>query len=311
MDLLNDSENPLAVYRGPKGPSRWFTAIEQAKYKAKAVADATVNRLLGQDARTRIDSLTSAQDGPDPFGFDPNVARYAVLAAKAIYKNYFRTEVFGIENVPAGRVLLISNHSGQIPLDGMAIGAALLLEAPRPRFVRSMVEKWTATLPFIAELFPRCGQIVGVPENCIRLLEMDEAVLVFPEGARGISKTFDQRYKLTEFGLGFMRMALAAKAPIVPVAVIGAEEQYVSVANLERVGRLVGMPALPILPQLLLPGGFLPLPTKYRLHFGPPLQFDGEPDDEDAVIDEKVQHVRGTIQSMINRGLKERRSIFR
>lgn len=308
---MERSDRRLTLYRGPRGPSGWFASLERAKTRIKSAADSTVNRLLGDDARARMDALTTAQDGPDPFGFDPNVARYAVVAARALYKNYFRTEVFGIENVPPGRVLLISNHSGQLPLDGMAIGAALLLEPERPRFVRSMVEKWTATLPFIAELFPRCGQIVGVPENCIRLLAMEEAVLVFPEGARGISKTFDQRYKLTEFGLGFMRMALAAKAPIVPVSVIGAEEQYVSIANLERVGKLLGMPALPILPQLLLPGGFLPLPTKYRIHFGPPLAFDGEHDDEDAVIDEKVQVVRSTIQSMINRGLKERRGIFR
>src|SRR5439155_4623730 len=140
---------------------------------------------------------------------------------------------------------------------------------------RSMVEKWTATLPFISELFARCGQIVGVPENCVRLLEMDEPVLVFPEGVRGISKTFDQRYKLTDFGLGFMRMALQTRAPIVPVAVVGAEEQYISVADLRRVARLLGIPALPVLPQLLLPGGFLPLPTKYRVYFGAPLEFEG------------------------------------
>jgi 1-acyl-sn-glycerol-3-phosphate acyltransferase len=250
------------------------------------------------------------ESGVDPFGFDPQVARYGVLVARAIYRSYFRTQVHGIENVPAGRVMLIANHSGQLPLDAVAIAAAMLLEADPPRFVRSMVEKWTATLPFVSEFFARCGQIVGVPENCIRLLEMDEAVLVFPEGARGISKTFDERYRLTDFGLGFMRMALQTQTPIVPVAVIGAEEQYVSVANLRRVARLLGMPALPVMPQLLLPGGFLPLPTRYRIYFGEPLVFPGDPDDEDAVIEEKVWVVKSTVQSMINRGLKERKSIF-
>jgi 1-acyl-sn-glycerol-3-phosphate acyltransferase len=285
-------------------------AIDALKRRARARTDELVDQLLGDDAKARIASLTRPQDGPDEFGFDPRVARYAVVGARAIYKHYFRTEVHGIENVPDGRVMLIANHSGQLPLDGLAIGAALLLEAPRPRFVRSMVEKWTATLPFVAEFFPRVGQVVGVPENCIRLLEHDEAVLVFPEGSRGISKTFDRRYQLTEFGLGFMRMALTAHAPIVPVAVIGAEEQYISVANLERIARLLGMPALPVMPQLLLPGGFLPLPTKYRLYFGEPLRFEGDPDDEDAVIETHVHIVRSTIQSMIHRGLKERRAIF-
>jgi 1-acyl-sn-glycerol-3-phosphate acyltransferase len=307
---MADVDGRLTVYRGPRGASGVLGAIERGATRLRARADAVVDRMLGDDARARIASLTSPQDGPDEFGFDPRVARYAVVAARALYRQYFRTEVFGLENVPAGRVMLISNHSGQLPLDGLAIGAAMLLDAPRPRFVRSMVEKWTATLPFIAELFPRCGQIVGVPENCIRLLESDEAVLVFPEGARGISKTFDKRYQLSEFGLGFMRMALAAKAPIVPVAVIGAEEQYISIANLERLGRVLGMPALPVMPQLLVPGGFLPLPTKYRVHFGAPLSFEGDPDDEDAAIEANVAVVKSTIQSMINRGLKQRRAIF-
>jgi 1-acyl-sn-glycerol-3-phosphate acyltransferase len=216
-----------------------------------------------------------------------------------------------MENVPDGRVLLISNHSGQLPLDGMAIACALLLDRTPPRFVRSMVEKWTATLPFVSEFFPRVGQIVGVPENCLRLLEMDEPILVFPEGSRGISKPFSQRYKLTEFGSGFMRLALQTRTPIVPVAVIGAEEQYVSVSDMKPLAKLLGMPALPLLPQLLIPGGFLPLPTRYRIHFGEPMMFQGDPDDEDAVMEEKVAKVRGTVQSMINRGLKERRSIFR
>jgi 1-acyl-sn-glycerol-3-phosphate acyltransferase len=303
-------DGQLTVYRGPRSASGALAALGRLKDRVRARADAAVDALLGEDAKRRIDSLSGTHDGPDEFGFDPRVARYAVVAARALYRSYFRTEVYGIEHVPAGRVMLISNHSGQLPLDGMAIGASLLLDAPRPRFVRSMVEKWTATLPFVAEFFPRCGQVVGVPENCIRLLENDEAVLVFPEGARGISKPFEQRYKLTEFGLGFMRMALAAKAPIVPVAVIGAEEQYVSIANLEKLGQLIGMPALPVMPQLLVPGGFLPLPTKYRIYFGEPLRFEGDPDDEDAAIEANVSAVKSTIQSMINRGLKERRAIF-
>lgn len=305
-----DRDSSLAVYRGRRSANGLLGAWGRAKDRLRARADAIVDELLGDDARARIESLTKSIDGPDEFGFDPRVAKYAVVAARAIYKRYFRTEVFGIDHVPEGRVMLIANHSGQLPFDGLAIGAALLLEAKRPRFVRSMVEKWTATLPFIAEFFPRVGQVVGVPENCIRLLENEEAVLVFPEGSRGISKTFDRRYQLTEFGLGFMRMALAAKAPIVPVAVIGAEEQYISIGNLERIARWLGMPALPVMPQLLLPGGFLPLPTKYRIYFGEPLTFEGDPDDEDAVVEAHVATVKRHVQSMIHRGLKERRAIF-
>jgi 1-acyl-sn-glycerol-3-phosphate acyltransferase len=309
---MNDSASrSLVPYRGRRRHPA-LEAIGAFRDRVLQRANAVVDTLVGDEALDRLNRLTM-QRGPagvDPFGFDPGVAKYAVLAGRAISRQYFRTQIFGIEKVPTGRVLLISNHSGQLPLDGLAIGASMLLDADPPRYVRSMVEKWTATLPFVGEFFARCGQIVGVPENCVRLLEMDEAVLVFPEGARGISKTFDQRYKLTDFGLGFMRMALQTQAPIVPVAVIGAEEQYISVANLERLARLVGFPALPVMPQMLLPGGFLPLPTRYRIYFGDPLRFTGDPDDDDAVIEEKVWVVRSTIQSMLNRGIKERKSIF-
>jgi 1-acyl-sn-glycerol-3-phosphate acyltransferase len=165
-------------------------------------------------------------------------------------------------------------------------------------------------LPFVSTFFARVGQVVGVPENARRLLELGEALLVFPEGARGISKSFSERYKLTDFGLGFMRLALETRTPIVPVAVIGAEEQYVSLGSLDRVARALRMPSFPILPQLLVPGGQLPLPTRYRLYFGEPMHFEGDADDDDGVIEEKVLRVKTTIQSMLNRGLRERKSIF-
>src|SRR5213079_3096321 len=111
------------------------------------------------------------------------------------------------------------------PVDGALIGAALFMDVEPPRFMRAMVEKWTQTLPFVSLLFARCGQVVGVPENAKHLLTNEEALLVFPEGMRGISKPFSKRYQLEEFGLGFMRLAIETRTPIVPVAVIGAEEQ--------------------------------------------------------------------------------------
>jgi len=269
-------------------------------------------RLLGRDFEDRLERVTAAMGsgGVDPFGLDPAWAKYAVGVAAFFHRFYFRTAVSGIDRVPSGRVLLVSNHSGQIPLDAMILGAAMFLDTDPPRIVRSMVEKWTQTLPFISTMFSRVGQVVGVPENARRLLDLGEAILVFPEGARGISKSFAERYRLGEFGLGFMRLALETSTPIVPVAVIGAEEQYISLGNFGALARAFGMPNFPILPQILLPGGQLPLPTKYRITFGEPMSFEGDPDDDDAVIEEKVAKVRGTIQSMLNRGLKERKNIF-
>jgi 1-acyl-sn-glycerol-3-phosphate acyltransferase len=186
----------------------------------------------------------------------------------------------------------------------------MFMDAEPPRIVRAMVEKWAVSLPFVSLLFTRVGQVVGVPENAQRLLQQGEALLVFPEGTRGISKTFDRRYKLAEFGLGFMRMAIETDTPIVPLAIVGGEEQYISVANLQNLAKILRIPSFPVLPQLLLPGGQLPLPTKYRIWFGEPMRFSGDPDDDDAVMDEKVWLVKQTIQSMLNRGIKERKHIF-
>ncbi len=254
--------------------------------------------------------LHLGESGVDPFGLDPEWVKYALAGAAFMHRRYFRSEVFGAKNVPTGRLLLVSNHSGQVPFDAMMLGAAMFMDVEPPRFIRAMVEKWTQTLPFVSTLFPRVGQVVGVPENARRLLEQDEVLLVFPEGSRGISKPFSQRYQLTEFGLGFMRLAIETKTPIIPTAVVGAEEQYVSVANLGRVARIFGMPSAPLLPQLLLPFGAMPLPVRYRIHFGQPMTFDGDADDDDAVIEEKVARVKATIQSMLNRGVHERKGIF-
>ena len=261
--------------------------------------------------RTQALVVHGNEFGFDPFGLSREHVSGAIRFATWMYRNYFRAQAFGIENIPIeGRVLFVSNHSGQLPFDGLAIGAACFLEPTAPRLLRSMVEYFVPSVPFASYLFARWGQITGTPENCRRLLQAEEAVLVFPEGARGISKPFAKRYQLAPFGKGFMRLALEMQTPIVPVAVIGAEEQYVSVANVQALAKLLRMPAFPILPQLLLPGGQFPLPTKYRLWFGEPLQFAGDPDDDDAVIDEKVWLVKQTIQSMLNRGLKERAHIF-
>jgi 1-acyl-sn-glycerol-3-phosphate acyltransferase len=282
-----------------------------AEAMRSAFDDFTI-RLLGRDFEDRLRrvSMPMGTAGVDPFGLDPAWAKYAVGVAAFFHRFYFRTDVFGIDQVPTGRVLLIGNHSGQLPIDGLLIGASLFLDAEPPRIIRSMVEKWTQTLPFVATAFSRVGQVVGVPENARRLLDLGEMLLVFPEGARGISKSFSERYRLTDFGLGFMRLALETDTPIVPVAVIGGEEQYISLGNLGVVAKTFGMPNFPLIPQFLIPGGQMPLPTKYRLYFGEPMWFEGDPDDDDAVIEEKVNKVKGTIQSMLNRGLKERKSIF-
>ena len=270
------------------------------------------NRLRGWTQQMMDESKVTAlarpknEFGVDPFGFDADYALSVVAPFLWLYKHYFRVETHGLEQVPAGRVLLVSNHSGQIPIDGAMIGVAMLTEANPPRAVRALVEKWVPSLPYISTIFARAGQVVGTPENCRRLLQAGEPVLVFPEGVRGISKLWPQRYQLQEFGLGFMRLALETHTPIVPVAVIGGEEQAPAIANLKPVAKMLGFPVLPV----TLTGIPLPLPTKYRLYFGEPMRFTGRADDDDAELEKKVRTVRTTIQTMLDKGLRERKHVF-
>lgn len=290
------------------GASRETEALRRT---ASAQLVAMVGELLGDDINGAIDRIEIEENevGVDPFGFDRETGRVVLAFAALLHRVYFRSVVRGVENIPSGRALIVANHSGQLPLDGMMIAAAMLLDAEKPRLPRAMVERWTVELPFISTLFPRVGQVLGSPENARRLLEREESLIVFPEGARGISKTYRERYKLTEFGLGFMRLALATNTPIVPVSVVGAEEQYISVANAPWLARALGMPAFPIIPQLFL-GMLLPLPVKYRLRFGRPIHFDGDPDADDRVIEEKVMMVRRRIEAQLAKDLDERRRLF-
>jgi 1-acyl-sn-glycerol-3-phosphate acyltransferase len=261
--------------------------------------------LAGHDLEAKI-ARPQNEYGVDPFGFDVDYALAAVAPFVWLYKNYFRVETQGLDRVPAGRVLLVSNHSGQLPLDAAMIAVAMLTERQPPRAVRSMVEKWVPSLPYVSTFMARVGQIVGTPENCRRLLTNDEAILVFPEGLKGITKLWPQRYQLQEFGLGFMRLALETKTPIVPVAVVGAEEQAPALLNFKPLAKVLGFPAFPLTPTLLP----LPLPTKYRLYFGEPMRFSGNADDEDAELDKKVRSVKSAIQSMLDEGLKQRKHVF-
>jgi 1-acyl-sn-glycerol-3-phosphate acyltransferase len=184
-----------------------------------------------------------------------------------------------------------------------------LLDVNPPVFVRSMVEKWAQQIPFVSVFFPRIGQVLGAPDNARRLLAAGHTLLVFPEGVRGISKPYADRYKLAKFGLGFMRLALETNTPIVPISVIGGEEQYPAIANLGGLAKLLGMPAFPVLPQLFV-GMALPLPTRYRITFGKPLHFTGDPDEDDAEMEAKVATVRDAVDAMVQDGLARRKHVF-
>jgi len=249
--------------------------------------------------------------GFDPWGLHIETAEAWLASCRWLYERYFRVEAHGIERVPEGRVLLVPNHSGQLPLDGMLLALAMVLEGTPPRIVRGMVERWFPSLPFVSTLFTRCGQTVGDPRNCVGLLEDDQAIMVFPEGVRGSGKTYWKRYQLQEFGTGFVRIALETRSPIVPVAVVGAEETYPSIYNAGWLAKLLGIPYAPVTPFWPFLGllGALPLPVKIELYFGEPMYFDADPDASDDEVHAMVDDVKSSISAMIQEGLRRRSSL--
>jgi 1-acyl-sn-glycerol-3-phosphate acyltransferase len=269
---------------------------------------------LQRDIRDRLARIPTRLNsyGYDPYGFHPGTLETVLMVTGLMYRYWFRAEVHGIENIPAGRALLISNHAGQIALDAAMIGTGMVLDAEPPRIIRGMGEYWLPTVPWVNIMMVRTGSVVGTRKNCLDLLERGELVIAFPEGVRGMNKLIWERYQLQEFGMGFMRLALESRTPIVPIAVVGSEEQAPAIANLRGLGRLLGMPAFPI--TLTFPWlgllGMLPLPTKYRIYFGEPMEFSGNPNDDDDVIAEKVEQVKARIATMLADGLASRRSVF-
>ncbi len=266
------------------------------------------------DIDERLATITNSiagEEGVDPFGMEPETVRKTAIGAAFLYKIYFRCITHGIENVPEGPVIIAANHGGQIPIDGVIITSALMLEKNPPRLMRSMMDRWVPSLPFVSTFFSRVGVTVGTTENAQRLLSRGEALLIFPEGIGAISKTVDQAYQLRKFTRGFVRLAISNKTPVVPLAVVGSEEQYPAFLNLKKVAKLFGLPSMPIWPQMAVPLlGLLPLPVRYRIQFGEPMYFEGDPDDDDAVIQIMADQVASRITDMLTTLRKERKSLF-
>ena len=253
----------------------------------------------------------------DEWGLDMEFLEAIKPFFEFMYRSYWRVQISGIENVPeAGRALLVVNHSGQLPWDGTMVGLAVLDEHPAHRLVRTLYATWFPTLPFFSAMFTKLGQALATEENGIRLLEQDELVAVFPEGYKGVGKLFKERYRLARFGRGgFVRMALKAQAPMIPVSVVGAEETYISLSKSPAMARLVNFPYFPISPTFPWLGllGFVPLPTKWYIDFGEPIAVDGyEPGAANNVVlvSQLSDQVRNLIQDMLYKRLEQRKSIF-
>jgi 1-acyl-sn-glycerol-3-phosphate acyltransferase len=262
-------------------------------------------------------ALRSLPEEVDEFGYDPAYDNSVRPFFEFLYDKYFRVETFGVERVPAeGRCLLVANHSGTVPLDGMMLRVAVRREHPGRREVRWLAEDAIFHFPFLGYFTNRVGAVRACQENAERLLDHDALVAVFPEGMKGIGKLFKDRYKLQRFGRGgFVKLALRTMTPIVPVAIVGGEETNPMLARVERLTKVLGIPYLPVTPTfpLLGPLGLVPAPTKWKILFGEPTDLEGvgtEAAEDEIVVARLTERVRGAIQGMLDQALAKRRSVW-
>jgi 1-acyl-sn-glycerol-3-phosphate acyltransferase len=236
---------------------------------------------------------------------------------KPLYENYFRIRTLGITRIPSeGPALLVGNHSGTIALDAVMMSYAVATEHPAERVVRNVAADLVFQLPVIGPVARKAGNVVACDEDALELLHRGELVGVFPEGYKGVGKGWRDRYRLQRFGRGgFMEIALRARVPIIPVAIVGAEEAYPMIGDLGPVARAFGFPYFPVTPTFpwLGPLGLIPFPSKWVIEFGDPIPMDEYPEDaaeDPMLVFDLSDSIRDTIQQMIYRNLKLRGSAF-
>jgi 1-acyl-sn-glycerol-3-phosphate acyltransferase len=286
-----------------------------------AIAQAA-QRVLGSDWEGRLAAFVAAlrkrlsgDFEVDEFGFDPQITEILSGAIEPLAEKWFRLEVRGIENIPAeGGALLVANHSGTVPIDGLITGYAVKKYGGRN--LRPLGADLVFALPFVGQMARKVGATLACTADAERLLTSGELAGVWPEGFKGIGKPFAERYKLQRFGRGgFVSSAMRAQVPIVPVSIVGAEEIYPLVGNVPSLARLLGIPYLPITPffPLLGPLGMIPLPSKWIIEFGEPIRTDAyEPEaaDDPMLLFNVTDQVRETIQQTLYALLVDRGNAF-
>ncbi|MBI1909068.1 MAG: acyltransferase family protein [Deltaproteobacteria bacterium] len=253
----------------------------------------------------------------DDFGMDPLFCQKVRPLFDFLYNTYWRVSVSGLQHIPnEGRGLVVANHSGTLPYDGAMIRMSVENDHPSRRDVRFLVEDFVYHFPFLGTFMYRTGGVRACQENAERLLQNEQLVAVFPEGVKGIGKHFKHRYRLQRFGRGgFIKLALRTGSPIIPTAVIGAEEIHPIIYKSTLLAKPLGIPYLPITPTLPWLGlfGLIPFPSKWSIHFGGPILFEeyGPKDADDQLLVNKLSEmVREKIQAMIVEALKNRSSVL-
>ncbi|WP_326807808.1 1-acyl-sn-glycerol-3-phosphate acyltransferase [Streptomyces sp. NBC_01775] len=291
----------------------------------EGAAEGLLDRMLGKDWEARasrgLSFLRRRITGDyevDDFGYDQELTDQVLMSVlRPLHEKYFRVEVKGMENIPSeGAALVVSNHSGTLPLDGLMLQVAVHDHHPDGRHLRLLGADLVFMLPLVNELARKAGHTLACAEDAQALLERGEVVGVMPEGFKGLGKPFADRYKLQRFGRGgFVSTAMRAGAPIVPCSIVGAEEIYPMIGNSRTLARLFGFPYFPITPTFPWLGalGAVPLPTKWTIQFGEPIPTDGYPPEaaEDPMLMFNLtDQVRETIQHTLYKLLVRRQSVF-
>ena len=254
----------------------------------------------------------------DEFGFDPQYNNAVVLPVlRFFYDTWFRVEVSGVENIPSdGAALIVANHAGTLPFDGPMLSVAVRDHHPAHRDVRLLAADMLFDMPVLGPVARKAGHTMACNADANRLLTGGELTAVFPEGYKGLGKPFRDRYKLQRFGRGgFVSAALQAKAPIIPCSIVGSEEIYPMLADVKLLARVLGVPYFPITPLFPLagPAGLVPLPSKWHIAFGAPIDttgYDEHAADDPMVTFEITDQVRETIQQTLFSLLSQRRNTF-
>ncbi len=254
----------------------------------------------------------------DEWGFDEEFAEAAYPFFELLYDHWWRVEASGVANVPAhGRAMLVANHAGALfPFDASMITGAIMKLHPLPRWPRFMVLDWAFTVPYLSAFVRKVGGVPASRFNATRILDADGLMMVFPEGAKGTGKRFSERYRLQRFGRGgFVEIALRTGSPIIPIAVVGAEEIYPMLADNRPLAKLTGAPFVPITPTFpwLGPLGLIPLPSRWRIEFCDPIDLGGlgpEAAEDRRIVFEISERVRETIQAKLLDNLVARGPAF-
>jgi 1-acyl-sn-glycerol-3-phosphate acyltransferase len=289
---------------------RWSTTPPLTEIELPP-AKGLVDRLLNPNERRVLAALAHLVEGNAPydrFGYSPEAVKTAFPLFHALYRLYFRVRSERHEHIPGeGPVVLAGNHGGLLPFDAAMAIIHVALHTDPPRLVRTVVDHWAGSLPWVNIFYARVGQVVGTRENFDKLLDDGQLLLVFPEGVDGIRKTIAHRHRLQKFRVGFIEHALRARAPIVPVAFIGSDDQSPILFDIKPLARRLGVPVAPITPTFpwFGPLGLLPYPVSYRIVYGEPIRyherFGPEAADDSRLVRYLANQVQRSVQLLIDR----------